>query len=227
MLFAEFYTFYNDLLVRIKNRDDLGLDELHLVGSRKSGKSMNAQIFCVRACDLYDKDGKPIQCDTFAFRYETQDRAELFNDFLQALNIVAKERPNMEFKIKKDRIYFPRTKSHIRIYGLTTRNTRRIKKTGLSHSNAEYIFKFLEERAEFPSRDIQDVDEAVRGIGFNRTLTICASNPRTLNNEYISWCNSQLKFSEGILRNAHFQLLKKDVMLDENIKRRHVFIYNN
>jgi ArsR family metal-binding transcriptional regulator len=135
---------------------------------------------------LFDKYKKAIKVDIFAFRYEAQDKAELFSDFLRALDFVIRIYPQIKYSVKVNHIYFPATKSSIRIFGITTKNMKRIKKTGLSHSSAEYIFKFFEERAEFGGADIQDVNEAVRGVGKYKMTTFSASNPRTLSNEYIA-----------------------------------------
>jgi hypothetical protein len=212
----------------MKKHEALGLDELNEIGSRLSGKSLNAEIFLILACNMLDYANKPIKVDVFGFRYETQDKADLYQDFLTALDYVVKEYPSLKYRTIKDKLFFPKTGSSIKIYGMTSRNSHKTKKTGLPHSSAEYIFKFLEERAEYPFQEVQDIDEAVRGIGNDyKMMSISCANPRTLSNEYIKWCNSHLKFSEGILRGKHYQILVKEIPLDDGISKKVMFLYNN
>jgi hypothetical protein len=36
-----------------------------------------------------------------------------------------------------------------------------------------------------------------------------------------------MRFSEGVLREKFYQISKREIMLDENIKARTLFVYNN
>jgi hypothetical protein len=114
-IFPKFYDFYIDFLYKIQQKQDLGVDEINFVGSRKSGKSLNAEMFFILAGNMFNPhDGKPIKCDTFAFRYETKDKVKLFADFISALERLEKIfKVKLDCRITKNKLYFPKTKSTI------------------------------------------------------------------------------------------------------------------
>ena len=62
---------------RISNHEDLGVDFIHILGSRGCGKTQFDIEFNVRACNVYDKEGKPVRVDSFATRFNQKDIDEL------------------------------------------------------------------------------------------------------------------------------------------------------
>lgn len=62
---------------RISNHEDLGVDFIHILGSRGCGKTQFDIEFNVRACDIPDKNGNTVRVDSYASRFLSQDVEEL------------------------------------------------------------------------------------------------------------------------------------------------------
>lgn len=214
------------ILKRISNHQDLGVDYIHMLGSRGCGKTQFDIELNVRACDIYDKEGKPVRVDSYATRFLRQDLDELWDDWngkLEDLDVVVDDRNR---KKSTKRWEFDND-NKLKFKSINNQSKNKTSNTGLATSRAEYIIVNVEEAYEVPPRKMQDFMDAVRGRADSKTLVINLCNPWDARNDYIAWCLQKCPFNEELARKNGYQWKFFVETNEEGISTRHLIIWCN
>lgn len=216
------YSWMYDIVRAVANGEKVPIDEINLVGGRKSGKSKSVQILFTLLALL------PPNCKVglIAIRCGNDNADELFEDIKATLDMLdvsyQKSKSDLEFRFKSGK--------KIRVIGLNSMSSYAAKKSGLAtFGDVDYIFKYYEERFEFSEVDYLAVQEAIRGWG-NKTqmITINVCNPWAKSNEYIQYCTKYMEWNINLLKEKGNQIGIFDVVDDETkITTRKLFQYTN
>lgn len=213
--FPKEYGYFWDILRAIKNGEKLPIDEAHIVGGRKSGKTTVVELFYALICELgIDKVG---MC---AWRNTILDSGELFDDFCATFDSYEL---NYTTKINAKKIYL--NGREIRICGLNSMGKSKAKKSGLAKfGNVNYIIVFFEERFEFSEQDILAIKEAVRSIDKDSSkevqfLYINVCNPWALNSPYISYLSKIQPWDVKQLKETGSQIGIYDIPVGNTTKK--------
>ena len=167
------YSYFYDLAKIIINNEKLPVDEINLVGGRKSAKTTTVELFlAILALSGVTNVGM------ISLRNQVQDSDELLNDFINTFDAY-----ELDYSIKSHKKIISIGNTQIRVAGVNSQNkTNKAKKSGLSKfGNVDYIIIFFEERFEFEEKDVLAIKEAVRSINPDKTdiqyLIINACNP--------------------------------------------------
>ena len=215
------------ILRRISNHQDLGVDYIHMLGSRGCGKTQFDIEFNVRACNVYDKEGKPVRVDSFATRFNQKDIDELWDDWNNKLE----DLPELEIDDKQRKKTSKRwdfdNDNVLKFKGINSQTKNKTSNTGMATSRAEYIIANVEEAYEVPPRKMQDFMDAVRGRVDSRTLVINLCNPWDSRNDYIAWCLKNCPFDEQLMRSQGYCYRYLEEVDEEGYKTRHLIFWIN
>lgn len=219
------YTYYNVLLQRMLNHQELGIDVINNAGSRFSGKSYASQEFLCKMANLKRKNGSYVKVGCYALRNEKSKVKELMLEIEQTLD-------RLEIAYTKNEtkgfIKLTKSKNIIRVMGLYDRSNGIASNAGLARvENAEYIGIIYEEAYEFKSMDVQAFREAVRGNAKTQVLEMFICNPWSVKSPYIERLNRLFKFDETTLRLEGQQFAKKTFKTSNDIYFTEIFHYTN
>ena len=217
------YQYFLDLVKIIQAEGKLPIDEINLVGGRKSGKTTTVELFFALLCLL--------KCDVglAAVRNMVKDAEELQNDFTNTFDAY-----QIDYNILQRRNTVSVNGTDIRILGVNSnsKKSQSARKAGLAKfGNVKYIIVFFEERFEFNELDVKAVKEAIRTINPENNdtqyLYINACNPWAKSSEYISYCASYQGWNVKILKETGSQIKQVDQHLGNGLVKRALFHYTN
>ncbi|WP_300350129.1 hypothetical protein [Clostridium sp.] len=165
------YRYLNDCVIKpVLDKVKFPKDEINIVGGRKSGKSVSVQLTIGMLVDIIREKKK---CAFFFFRYQTKDANELYDEIIDALELLG-----VHYVENKTRLIIKVGANQIRVIGLNSQNkTNKAKKSGLARvGGVTHIIRVFEEIFEFPQQDVLALKEAVRGLEDNVSvldLQIC------------------------------------------------------
>ena len=217
------FNYFYALFDQLRNKQDSFIDQFHLVGSRKSGKTLSAVDFLLLITQL------EFTMKIYIFRKNTKDvYSTIWEEFLQAIERLEIKTTYISItyrtiKINRTKIYF---------IGLHDRYKNKVKNLGLaSASGCRFAFTLWEERHEFTFKDWYEVKEALRGA--HQFIDICTTNPWTISNEYINWCSKIFPFNEKklIKTGADIKIFEQAINMNKPYKKkkimRYLFHYSN
>lgn len=222
------FSYWNDIWTAIQNHEEFPVDEIHSAGSRKSGKSYSHEEGCVVACNIIDKDFKPVKVVCYGLRNNLQKVPELYSEFQQTL-----DRLGFWYdKSKTERKFTFDNNNWIRVMHLHSQGSveDRSNWSGLARAeDAEYIIIFAEEAYEYEMPEVQRFIEAVRGNKHTKILIIWNCNPWSRRSKYIQFLDNHLKFCEYKLRtNGQQWKLFTEKKQEKGVKaRKMLFHYTN
>lgn len=200
------------------------VDEINLVGSRKSGKTI-AMFFLYVLLAMV----APAVFGWVNVRYRYTDRDDMYKDMQNVLSAY-----QISHQSKQQDRELTLNGNTCRFYGVdNNRRTRGAKKAGIPHfSNVRYLFIFFEERFEFSEEHVNMVKEAVRSVSDDpdfhpQLIIINACNPWSRNNDYIAYCGKHLTWDIGQLKAKGSQILLTDIAIREGYSKRALFQYTN
>lgn len=144
------------------NGEKIPVDEVNLIGSRKSAKTTSLFIlYAMLACLVPELFG------WVNVRERTKDASDMFKDLKSIL-----ETYKIDYKPNEKDLENNVNGNVCRFYGVdNNRKTRGSKKAGIPHfTNVKYIFIFFEERFEFSEEHVSAVKEAVRSVSDDPTF---------------------------------------------------------
>lgn len=214
------YSWIYDIVEAVKKGVRVPVDEINLVGGRKSGKSVSVQLLFAMLSQIADKIG------LIGIRASKDGGKEFFNDFAETLGYT-----NIKYSANFSRQVFKfATGNEIRIIGLNSMSKSSAKQSGLSKiGGVKYIFKYYEERYEFSTKDYQAVQEAIRGLGQDvQVITINVCNPWAKSNPYIAYCGKNLQWNTRELKEKGEQFkIVESLDPETKIVTRKLFQYTN
>ena len=217
------YSYFYDLAKIIINNEKLPVDEINLVGGRKSAKTTTVELFlAILALSGVTNVGM------ISLRNQVQDSDELLNDFINTFDAY-----ELDYSIKSHKKIISIGNTQIRVAGVNSQNkTNKAKKSGLSKfGNVDYIIIFFEERFEFEEKDVLAIKEAVRSINPDKTdiqyLIINACNPWAKSSPYISYCGKYQTWDINKLKTTGSQIGQYEIQLGEGQVKRALFHYTN
>jgi len=220
------YTYIYDIYNAVRKGVEVNLDELNLVGGRKSGKSSAIILLFYILAKL------PVQLGLVAFRSQYKQQAELFRDFVKTYKAYG-----LPFRAVPTQGSIYIGQNEIRIIGLNSLSKDKTAQTsGLGKfANAKYIFRFFEERFQFTEDNISDIVESVRGITkeINSNLQIVdinSCNPWAKSSPYISYCALHQNWDLKQLKLTGSQIGKYLIPVGkgkETLYKRVIFHYTN
>lgn len=222
------FSYWEDIWTAIQNHQDFPVDEIHSAGSRKSGKSYSHEEGQVVACNIIDKDFKPVKVVCYGIRNNLQKVPELYSEYEQTV-----ERLGFWYeKTKTERKFIFDNGNWIRVLHLHSQGSAedRSNWSGLARAeDAEYIMIFVEEAYECERSEVQRFIEAVRGNRNTKILIIWNCNPWSRRSKYIQFLDNHLKFSEWKLRSAGQQhKIYVEKKQEQGVRaRRMLFHYTN
>ena len=181
----EEYGYFYDLAKCIIRGESLPIDEINLVGGRKSAKTTSIQLFQALIAQAQVKNVGMI-----ALRNQVQDGEELLGDYENTYDAY-----DLPISVNKSKGLLKVFNQEIRIMGVNSQQKgNKAKKSGLAKfGNVKYIIVFFEERFEFNEDDVKAMKEAIRSIDPENKdvqyLYINACNPWAKSSEYISYCS--------------------------------------
>lgn len=211
---------------RISNHEDLGVDFIHILGSRGCGKTQWDIEFNVRACDIPDKNGNTVRVDSYASRFLSQDVEELWDDWtgkLEDLDVIVEDRNRKRSR----KTWEFDNNNKIKFKHINSQMKDKTSNTGLATSKAEYIIINVEEAYEVPPRKMQDFMDAVRGSNKSKQLVINLCNPWDGRNKYIAWCLKMCPFDEYKARTQGYNWKYVVETDEEGFQTRHLIIWCN
>lgn len=200
----------------------LPVDEINLVGGRKSAKTTTIQL--VEA--LIATMGIP-KVGMIALRHKVMDKDQLVEDYKNTYDAY-----EIDYKYRANKSTMTIGNQDIRFLGVNDKNKNVAKKSGLAKfGNVKYILVFFEERFEFDEVDIRAMVEAIRSINPDNKdvqfLYINACNPWTKQNEYIKYCGRWQTWNINQLKTTGSQIGVYNIPIGDNKYKRALFHYTN
>lgn len=197
-------------------------DEYNLSGSRYSGKTISIDITAgANAIATALQTNKRVA--VYAFRMYNKDCVQLAQDMQNVLDETGFV-SGQHYKLTRPAqsyLYTFANGSFISIKGVHTQNTSHIALKGLASAlDFDLAIKWREEANEFPKREQQAIDFAVRGA--KKTISITSCNPDVLYNDHITYLNDRLPFDFDLMSTKHEQIA---IIVENN--RRKLFHYTN
>lgn len=220
---AKPYQYLYEIIDAILGERRFPIDEINLVGGRKSAKSVSVQIMIALLVALLKKTNKKI--GVFFFRYQTKDASELYDEIIDTLNIC-----DVPYQENKTRLMIKVGINTIRVIGLNSQNkTNKAKKSGLARvGGTRYIIRIFEEAFEFPQKDVLALKEAVRGLEDDvNMLDIHICNPWAKSSWFVSYCATYQNWDIPTLRASGSQFGLYSIKLQEGFVKKVVFHYTN
>lgn len=181
-------------------------DEINLSGSRYSGKTISIDIAAI-AHAIATALSVNKRVAVYAFRMMNKDCGELAKDLsavLDDIGFVA----GVHYKLTRPAqsyLYTFANGSFISVKGVHTQNTTHISLKGLaSCRDFDLAIKWREEANEFPRREQQAIDFAVRGA--KKMIKITSCNPDVLYNDHITYLNERMPFDFEKMSTKHEQI---------------------
>lgn len=217
------YSWIWDIVRAVKAGKRIDLDESHLLGGRKSGKSTHYFLLWIALC-LYTN---PKDFGWVSVRYYQESKKDLIKDFEATLDTY-----DLPYETNNIRSYIRLNGNENRFLGLNSVRSSKVKKAGFPRfNNVKYIFIFFEERYEFPEQDIQSVMEAIRSISISgvkpQIIQLNACNPWSKSNSYIQRITAIQKHNVSLLRTTGNQIGTYNVVIGENETKRVLIQYTN
>ena len=212
------YQWFYTLLKRMQKKNNIGVDEINLVGGRRSGKSMTVQMFAALTCSI-----PKIKVSWHFLRAQALDAPEIFSEVSRVV-----EDYGIQAKRAKNEIVIGKNK--IRVLGLNSQNkTNKAKKAGLANSGfVDYQFIVFEEAYEFDSMEFRAVAEAVRSTNkYVQRVIINIANPWTKSSPYISYCAKNMEWNVSLLKDKGSQFKLVNIPLGDGSHKRTIFQYTN
>lgn len=206
------------------NGEKIPVDEVNLIGSRKSAKTTSLFIlYLILACVAPNLFG------WVNVRHRTLDRDDMYKD----LKAIA-ETYQVEFMPNEKDKELTINGNTCRFYGVdNNRKTRGAKKAGIPHfTNVKYLFIFFEERFEFKEEEINAVKEAVRSVSDDpnfhpQMIILNACNPWSKKNDYIKYCGKHMSWDINQLKTNGNQISIVDIPLRDGMSKKALFQYTN
>ncbi len=218
------YRYLFDCIVKpVINENHFPYDEINLIGGRKSGKSVSVQIAIGTLVDMCRDINKKV--GLFFFRYQTKDANELYDEIIDALNLL-----EVHYVENKTRLKIKVGLNEIRVIGLNSQNkSNKAKKSGLARvGGCSHIIRVFEECFEFPQNDVLALKEAVRGLEDNvNILDIHICNPWAKSSWFVSYCGKHQNWDVNQLKNTGEQFGSYEIKLDEGFTKKVIFHYTN
>lgn len=222
MLILKNYRYLYELKDSIIKGVRFPVDEINLVGGRKSGKSVSVEFIISMIATLPQKIG------LFFFRFSKDGAEELYNEIIDALELL-----EIKFRAVNNKLTIFVGRNKIRVIGLNSQQKgNKAKKSGLSRvGGTRYIIRVFEEIFEFPKEDVLAVKEAVRGLEKDvNILDINICNPWSKASWYVKYCSQYQNWDVNTLKNTGSQFGMYEVpMMEGETKytKRVVFHYTN
>ena len=217
------YTYLYEIVNCVLDNKPFPVDEINLIGGRKSAKSVSVQLMIANLVEALRKVNKKVAI--FFFRFQTKDASELYDEIVDALSLCG-----VHYVENKTRLKIKIGINEIRVIGLNSMNkTNKAKKSGLARvSGTNYIIRIFEECFEFPQKDVLALKEAVRGLNDNvRILDIHICNPWAKSSWFVSYCAKHQNWDIQTLKTSGSQFGLYNIKLNENYTKRVVFHYTN
>ena len=189
------FNYLYDFLELIQNKKEFKINEFNFLGSRKSGKTLSAVEILVLATCLNTR------IRIYVFRKMVQDiEIGIWTEFKDKYQEFGLE---PYFNMSKKRIHM--MNSIISFHGLHDRNKGKIKLLGLAGANQyDYIFILADEQRELSEQDKMELREAIRGRA--QVIWIGTSNPWSISNWYIDYCNKTVPINKTLMMENGEQL---------------------
>lgn len=215
------YSWVYDIVRAVALKKSVPVDEINLVGGRKSAKSKSMQILFALLASL-PTDSRIGLC---SLRLGKENSAELYADFEQTLEMLeipySANKGKMEFRFKTGR--------KIRVLGLNSMSRSQAQKSGLANfGELDYLFIYFEERFEFSTTDFSAAREAIRAVGDYQVIIINVCNPWAKSNEYIQYCSSNMEWNINKMKTTGNQVgIFETEDYETKIKTIKLFQYTN
>ncbi|MGL5204645.1 MAG: hypothetical protein ACRC63_00175, partial [Metamycoplasmataceae bacterium] len=164
----------------------------------------------------------------FFFRFSTKDAEELFNEIVDALELL-----DIKFRATKTNLTIYVGMNKIRVIGLNSlQRGNKAKKSGLSRvGGTRYIIRVFEEIFEFPKEDVLAIKEAVRGLEKDvNILDINICNPWSKASWYVKYCSQYQNWDVNLLKETGSQFGYYELPIKEGEQqyiKKIVFHYTN
>lgn len=218
------YSYIYDIVRCVQKHKEIPLDELNLVGGRKSAKTTTLILMWVLLCIYCNVKDFGFIC----FRNEVQSADDLFADIIAILDAY-----DIPYNTKQSRREINVNGNILKVVGVNNnRKGNKAKKSGLPRfSSVKYAFIFFEERFEFNEDDVRAVIEAVRSISSEENNTqyivLNACNPWAKSSKYISYCGRWQGWNVNILKTTGSQCGVYEIPVGEGRIKRALFHYTN
>lgn len=218
-IFLDAYSWFVDLLLLMKQKKPLPIQELNLVGGRFSGKSTNVVLFIALACLIKD-----IVLGVVFLRASKEGIGDLIEDIIETL-----DNWQIPYKWSATKKQFIIGNSKLKMIGLNSMSKSKAKKAGFPKFHCDYLIKVFEECYEFKEAEHNAIEEAIRHIGKEpQYLTINICNPWIASNWFVARCSRYMKFNEHILKTKGSQIGVFDFIDNETkFKKTMLFQYTN
>lgn len=229
------YSYFNNVLKWLATDDWTdALDEINLCGSRKSGKTYAVDhIISLLMGLIVGMSHKKVAI--YGFRYNSTNAQEMKKDIQQALDLLGLVESSTKNKIKDGHYKYSNTNnkplwvfpngSFIQLTGVYKSNGQDSTK-GLSRCEGfDLSVDWKEEANEFGAKEFQSIANSVRGA--KHRLDIRSSNPDSIFQYYIQYCNNNVPFNESVMAAKGQQLQIIDETYASGFKKRKLFHYSN
>ncbi|MGL5732679.1 MAG: hypothetical protein ACRCXE_01240, partial [Metamycoplasmataceae bacterium] len=220
MKIIDAYSWFYDLFNNIRSKEALPLDEINLLGGRRSAKSISVEIFAGLCASL-----KEVRVAVYFLRSRVSDSRELYNEVVRTFEDmeinVSHTQGSQTIKIGNN---------IIRVIGMNSMDSNnKAQKAGLANAGkVDYIITVFEEAFQFKMKDILAIKESIRSTNKNvEKLTINVCNPWSRRNEFIIYCSENLPWNTKELQEYGYQFLIKNIEIEGGYTKRALFMYSN
>lgn len=212
-----------DIVRCVKTGEPIVLDESHLVGGRKSGKTTTYYILYYLLAMV-----APKEFGWYSVRKFVAGARDLLDDACTTYDSYG-----IDYHVKYSTNELTINGNKMRCFGINSSHTLRgAKKAGLPRfGNVKYAFIFFEERFEFEESDVMSVVEAVRSITPDGSKTqyiiLNACNPWAKNSPYIEYLSKIQSWDINALKTKGNQIGLYDVPVGNGYTKKMLIQYTN
>lgn len=229
------FDYLNNIWVALHNNDFNNIcDEYNLCGGRKAGKtfSINELIAHFYAYIIAYPDKK---IALYGFRYNSSDIQEMKKDIQDALDTIGLIESISKIKIKDGHYKYTNSQnkptwvfpngSFIQLSGVYKSSGGASLKGLARCKDFDLSIDWKEEANQFGNKEFQDIAFAVRGA--KHRIDIRTSNPDSIYEYFINYCDSNVKFNKHELetKGEQFQLILEKY--SNGSIRKKLFHYSN
>nr|AHM25009.1 hypothetical protein [Rhizophagus sp. DAOM 213198] len=193
--FQPCFGFYLNLLKEMRAQKAPSYEIIHSAGGRACGKTYCFTLFV--ALLFYYR----IPAIVYAFRKPTNLVVDsVWKEILDRLE----DAKITGYRVKKVGFKIDSTTTSVFCMGLYNPSGENVVKKGIaSSSRYTYAIKWFEEANEYEEKDIQAIDQAIRGAKY--LIKVYTTNPWALHNWYISYLDKKFPFSKAKLLKDGYQ----------------------
>lgn len=226
----DLFAFMDDVIISLINKKEVPIKEINALGGRKGQKTyLTIEKFCAKLIAISIK--YDLKIAIYGFRKYGADIQELRQEIDSALELMGLEQSDSKHAFKgKHYIYkginnVPKytfvNGSFIQLKGLYKSSSNKITLKGLASCNGfDIAISINEEANEIKEEEFQAVDMAIRGA--KQYLKVKLSNPDSIFEYFVAYCNERLKQDKHLLETYGYQI---GLLEEHNIRK--IFIYTN